>query len=1101
MTPLARLTLWLNPDRLPDFTTPFQQELAPLLAQHNLHDPQPCDRPPGPGVFSRLFFVESSAAVLDTARALQADLTWHEALARLGATYGACDEAPLPYDFGLYCAPAIGHAVDAGPGTHHGLWHSWSVQDGLLSATAFRFQQDDRGRLWITTSEGVACFDGAQFTHFTTEDGLPYNGTGPIVRGLDGTLWWGTDGYHAEGPQGLVRYDGTQFEVFTQADSLAGPGILALALAGNGDVWIGTSQGLSRFDGTTFHSFTQEGLPSGRVSFVYVDGADQVWLSTRDGVCRFADPTCTVFSKEDIGLQAPVWCFCEDAQGRLWLGGHDGVRCFDGHDFIPFLVEEGLGAPGAAPMLVDTHGQFWFNVYPRGICFYQDNRFTAFTRSNGLLTSQIEAVYEDDQGRLWAASNGGGISRYDGAQLTHITRDDGLPSEGLYFIRQDRAGTLWVGTFEGVCRQVDGQWQQEAPASHWANAMLDWVEARDGSYWGITHQSDVLRCQDGTWTMVYPSAIKGVNVGSLAEDSQGHIWCANSIPGVHRWDGTTWTSYTTQDGLADDTSRQVLVDRSGRVWIGADNGAISRYENGVFERISDGAALGYYSIRALQEDAQGRLWVGTAGGGVTCFDGRTFRTFTRADGVPADRVLAQAFDEEERLWIGSQGGGVGLYDGRVFQSLDRRDGLSNDVVRDLCFTPDGTAWLATEGGITTYRRGTQAPGIRLTEVLADRPYELVEQITLPVSQTFIRFAFQVQAVDRDLNYSPPLRVAVEITPDPQQQALTEALSRSSSNGEFIGESLALKRVQHQLAEVAPTDRTVLILGETGTGKGVAARAVHQWSVRRKAPFIQINCGAIPEGLVENELFGHEKGAFTGAVARKLGKVELARDGTLFLDEIGDLPLEAQSRLLRLLEERHFERVGGTQTMTAQARVVAATNRDLNQMVVKGTFREDLYFRLQVFPVRLPPLRERKADIPPLAYYFMKPMAAHVQKKVMGFTDSALALLQRYDWPGNVRELKHAVERAVIVCPQPAIDTPDIALMQPAPAATPLAVLPNEPPLTLAEQERRYLRQVLEANDWTIRGTARLLKLPESTLRNRMKRLGLTRGERGGIAPS
>jgi len=273
------------------------------------------------------------------------------------------------------------------------------------------------------------------------------------------------------------------------------------------------------------------------------------------------------------------------------------------------------------------------------------------------------------------------------------------------------------------------------------------------------------------------------------------------------------------------------------------------------------------------------------------------------------------------------------------------------------------------------------------------------------------YTFQVQAVDRDLNYSKPVTVTLSIVPDSRQEALAEAFKTTGQASEFVGESAALRQAQAHLAQVATTEETVLILGETGTGKGLAARNVHKLSKRNTGPFIQINCGAIPEGLVESELFGHEKGAFTGATHRKLGKVELAENGTLFLDEIGDLPMDAQVKLLRLLEEKSFERVGGTETLAAKVRVIAATNRDLERMVAEGTFRADLFYRLQGFDVPLPPLRQRPEDIRLLAIYFIERMAEHLHKPVTQLSDEALARLQQSDWPGNVRELEHAVRRA------------------------------------------------------------------------------------------
>ena len=351
------------------------------------------------------------------------------------------------------------------------------------------------------------------------------------------------------------------------------------------------------------------------------------------------------------------------------------------------------------------------------------------------------------------------------------------------------------------------------------------------------------------------------------------------------------------------------------------------------------------------------------------------------------------------------------------------------------------------------------------------------------------YTFWVKAVDRDLNESEPIRMAVQVTPDPWIEGWQAALKQSSGGGEFVGRSAALRQVLAQLGQAAQAEVTVLILGETGTGKGLAARTVHEGSPRKAGPFVQVNCGAIAEGLVESELFGHEQGSFTGAHARQLGKVELAAGGTLFLDEIGDMPLDLQVKLLRLLEERTFERVGGSETLEAAVRVIAATNRDLEQMVQEGSFRADLFYRLNLFPVRLPPLRDRREDIPELVDHFMTPMAAHLRKEVNGVTSAALALLKDFAWPGNVRELKNTVERAVIVCAGKQIQAADLALGMPE--------LEGEAAdwVTLEEHERQYIQQVLAETGGTIkgpRGAAALLGLPASTLRGRLKKLGIER---------
>ena len=442
-------------------------------------------------------------------------------------------------------------------------------------------------------------------------------------------------------------------------------------------------------------------------------------------------------------------------------------------------------------------------------------------------------------------------------------------------------------------------------------------------------------------------------------------------------------------------------------------------------------------------------------------------------------------------------------------------------------------WLATEGGLTRYRPGPEPPVVRVREVMADPPYGSVRKLSLVGLQALVRFAFQgssfttrpagmayvycleghdpgwrvtrqrqvtyrglepgeytfrVKAVDQDLLYSEPVSVALTVTPDDRPQALQRLVS---GDGEcFVGQSRALARVQQQLEQVASSHLTVLIRGETGTGKGLAARVLHEQSRGSTGPFLPVNCGAIPEGLVESELFGHERGAFTGAHARKLGKVELATGGTLFLDEIGDMSLEAQIRLLHLLEEGTYERLGGTQRLKAEVRVVAATNRDLRALVEEGSFREDLFFRLNVFPVELPPLRERKEDIPLLADFFVAQTAKHLHRPIRGLTAGALARLQAYAWPGNVRELQHAVERAVIVCQGEQVQAEDIALelgQKKRPT--------NGGYVSLEEQERRYIRQVLEETGWVIKGNngaATILGLPESTLRGRIRKLGIER---------
>jgi len=322
------------------------------------------------------------------------------------------------------------------------------------------------------------------------------------------------------------------------------------------------------------------------------------------------------------------------------------------------------------------------------------------------------------------------------------------------------------------------------------------------------------------------------------------------------------------------------------------------------------------------------------------------------------------------------------------------------------------------------------------------------------------------------------------TTKPQRQKTTEPFRFEG----MIGNSPVMKMTLAQVTTVAPTDATVLITGETGTGKELIARAVHNLSPRRDRAFVRFNCAAIPLGLLESELFGHEKGAFTGAIARKMGRFELAHNGTLFLDEVGDIPLELQAKLLRVLQEQEFERLGSNQTQQVNVRIVAATHRDLKQMIAQGLFRSDLFFRLNIFPVALPPLRERREDIPLLVNAFVSDCVRRMNRRVETVPDETMNALTQSSWPGNIRELQNFIERAVIM-------SPGTSLV----ASLDNLVLPERQlsvaPMTLAQAESNFILEAIKAADWVIggpKGAAKRLGIKRTTLIGKMRKLGLSR---------
>jgi formate hydrogenlyase transcriptional activator len=372
------------------------------------------------------------------------------------------------------------------------------------------------------------------------------------------------------------------------------------------------------------------------------------------------------------------------------------------------------------------------------------------------------------------------------------------------------------------------------------------------------------------------------------------------------------------------------------------------------------------------------------------------------------------------------------------------------------------------------------------------------------SQADISFLSQVAnqialAVENALAYREIRELKEQLSKE--KLYLEDEIRTEMNFAQIIGNSASLRRVLKHVETVAPTDSTVLIYGETGTGKELIARGIHDLSPRRSKPFVKLNCAAIPTGLLESELFGHEKGAFTGAIAQRIGRFEVADGGTIFLDEIGEIPLELQTKLLRVLQEREFERLGSSRTLRTDARLIAATNRDLEAMVAEQKFRSDLYFRLNVFPVHVPPLRERQGDIPLLVRHFTQQFSRLMKKVMETIPSAAMDALCRYHWPGNIRELQNVIERAVIVSAGPAlsIDVSDLKLPKASHpeerAAAPNSATNGALHHLLEETERQQILQTLKQCNWVVagpNGAAARLGMNRSTLQVRIRKLGISR---------
>jgi formate hydrogenlyase transcriptional activator len=433
----------------------------------------------------------------------------------------------------------------------------------------------------------------------------------------------------------------------------------------------------------------------------------------------------------------------------------------------------------------------------------------------------------------------------------------------------------------------------------------------------------------------------------------------------------------------------------------------------------------------------------------------------------AESPTAHVWDTGEPLWLDAGPRPDGRF--AVLRAAYVRQG-----VRGACFVP-----------LTTPRRKLGAMGFTSYAPVAPLPGDV--DFAVQVGR-LVALAVESALTRQELQRAND-RLAAE------KLYLEEEIRTDRRMNDVIGRSGALGEVLRQVEVVAPTDSAVLITGETGTGKELVARAVHRGSQRHNRTFVKLNCAAIPTGLLESELFGHEKGAFTGAVERRLGRFELADGGTLFLDEVGDIPQELQPKLLRVLQEQEFERLGSGKTIKVNVRLVAATHRNLAKLAAEGKFRSDLYYRLHVFPIHLPALRERPEDIPELVRHFVGLFARRFGKTIDSIPTEAMRALQQYPWPGNVRELEHLIERAVILTSSGDLRVPLADLVPSAPPDAPTPEPSPVRPVTLRENERDLITRTLEQSGWVVggpNGAAARLGMKRTTLLSRMKKLKITR---------
>lgn len=1002
-----------------------------------------------------------------------------------------------------------------------GVWSRFAGADGLPDAHIECLYLDRHNRIWLGTSDrGVACFDQKTVATFTHQDGLSGNRVHSFVEDAAGRMWLGTnrgltwyddDGFHplaaslshsflgggadAEGgvwfglaqhprsPPALAHWDGQQFRLIALPDCADSPGesIGALAIDAEGMIWCGGRNLYSydrRNDLSHRHARFNEVAPNAAVTGLLSRPDGTLWLTTNVGVFVFDGQH---FRRLASSRQTHFLALVEDSRSKtLYLTAAEGIlACCDG-ERMDFAYRDDLSF--SRGLYVDHLGRLWVGTHDRGLYCYDSQRLQVFGPAQGLPATRLTRIVQSTTGPLWTSTQGGLLVRFpQQSKAETIAVPEG---EKIAALCLDRAGRLWCGG-TGLYRYD-----------------------QDGGQRALIHQP------------ASPDAISAITL-----DEYDRVWFA-----YRRGAGLGYVEDEQVHGFGRATPAQIDVlawSRQGHLWLGSNSAdekhGLYRFDGTTCEQVD---VMPDCLIFALCEGADGRLWIGT-NQGLWCLNQGRIQSFTQADGLPCDTITSIIQASDGRLWMGSEGHGLCGYDGQVFQNLEVPEHSLCNTVCDLTEGCDGALYLATKGGLVRYAPQRIPPQATLVRVEADATYEVGTDQAIRFASTTNRvrirfagaspcdppahliyryrldgresawrqtaethveysplppgaYAFCLQAVDRDLTYSEQVTVQLEITADDRMNVLQRW---------FIGHSSVIQQVEAEFLEAAATDLTVLLLGATGTGKSLAAQAIHDLSARQKAPFVAVNCGLLGRELINNELFGHEKGAFTGADKRYLGKFEQAHQGTLFLDEIGDLTLDVQANLLEVLQERQVNRLGGDQALPVDVRIIAATHDDLEQAVAKGTFRADLFYRIAGFPIRIPSLRERPEDIPLLAEHFATQFASQLKQPVAPIRPAAMEALQAYDWPGNVRQLEHAVERAVLATRHgPLVPEHFIQSMaSPYQRAGAFAIEP------LADHLRQYLTRVLEHTNGVIsgpHGAARLLDVHPNTLRSRLRKLGI-----------
>jgi len=974
-------------------------------------------------------------------------------------------------------------------------FHEPSNPNSLIHNQVHEIIEDNSGNIWIATAGGLSKYNYKEdlWKSYANETGNPNslseNFITTIYEDRGGRIWAGTNslGLNLFKPEldGFVRYQTDANNPY----SINGDWVRAIYEDRTGILWIGCwLTGLNKVDLYKKKFKHYKNIPGNLNSLnnnwvwsLYTDSEGILWLGTRGGGLNRFDPNSGKFNnytfepgnKNSIS-DNNVECIVEDRWGYLWLGTNNGLNRFDpkSEKFIRYYNDDNISASlshnDIQSIFIDSFDALWIGTYGSGLDKLDLNKYNEVSPSfthyqnepdnpKSLSFDIVNVIYEDSYRTLWFGTDRTGIDKYNRETETfenYYDNNSGLSV--ILNIYEDKAGRFWIGTYRGGVHLFDRK----------------------------TGEREIFNEKDG----LAHNSIKGIR-----EDDLGYLWLGTER-GLSRFNYKTKTfrNYDVSEGLQSNLFhfRATSMGSDGVMYFGGDNGFNEFNPNKLIDNpfppqvvISDIKL--FDNSLPIGGDSPLKTNVNLAKEVELSYDENdltleyTALHYSRSEEITYKYKL----DNYDKNWRYARTHRFANYTNlepgeyNFLVMAASSDGVWSKVPASLkiIIVPPywQTIWFKSFLVFIILASAYSGYKIRINHL--EKKRKLLEERVVERTEAAQKLKGALDEVEILKN-----RLQAE------NIYLQSELKVEHNFENIISTSDELNKVLRSVEQVASTDSSVLILGETGTGKELLARAVHSISKRADRPLVKVNCATLPENLIESELFGHEKGAFTGAISRKIGRFELANGGTIFLDEIGELPLSLQTKLLRVLQEGEFERLGDTNTLKVDVRVIAATNRNLEKEIVEGSFRKDLFYRLNVFPIKIPPLRDRREDIPLLVNHFLKKYNTKVGKELELISKEMMERLQRYDWPGNVRELENIIERAVVTSTGKKLIIGDW-LAQSDTSKTRSKILPLE------EMEKQYIIEVLENTEWKVsgeKGAAKILDINPQTLVSRMKKLGV-----------